>query len=474
MLRQGHGRRAGQPGRRRAGRGPPPAPLSPTHGGRGHPRLPGRSGGARHRGGPGRSLRPEPPVAPRRRRASSYGPVRRPSRPTWPDRPAGPDPGGEPVPPAPRSRRRSGGRRRAAPADPSSSPGRRHPGPPGARRRRRFRAGRPGGPRPAGFGARCPHVGRPLGRRAGTPLDRPLFGLTHTFPDAAALAEAPPATFAMPAVRRGAVQGLAAAVADGRLVIDPGADRAELRHQLLTLPGVGDWTADYIAMRALGDPDVFLATDLGVRRGFLATSGGVADPASISPPGRTVATLAGLRHGPPVGRPTAPVPPHHPVTSHSNLHTSSRAPWRKGRRMTAPSTMRHRAPVGPLHETVVATPYGNLLLRANDRALTHLLLPNAHLGRPGGSTATESPILDAAASQLDEYFAKNGTCSPCRSNRPARNSSARSGPRWPTSPTARRSATPSWRRGSVDPRPSGRSVRPTGRTPWPSCCPATG
>ncbi len=116
----------------------------------------------------------------------------------------------------------------------------------------------------------------------GAPLDRPLFGLTHTFPDAAALAEAPPTAFAMPAVRRGAVQGLAAAVADGRLVIDPGADRTELRHQLLALPGVGDWTADYIAMRALGDPDVFLATDLGVRRGFLATSGGVADPASIA------------------------------------------------------------------------------------------------------------------------------------------------------------------------------------------------
>ncbi len=77
--------------------------------------------------------------------------------------------------------------------------------------------------------------------------------------------------------------------------------------------------------------------------------------------------------------------------------------------MTAPSTMRHRAPVGPLYETVVATPYGNLLLRANDRALTHLLLPNAHLGRPDGSTDTGSPILDAAVSQLDEYFAKERT-----------------------------------------------------------------
>ena len=43
-------------------------------------------------------------------------------------------------------------------------------------------------------------------------------------------------------------------------------DRSEDRGRLLELPGIGPWTADYIAMRVLGDRDVFLATDLGVRR----------------------------------------------------------------------------------------------------------------------------------------------------------------------------------------------------------------
>jgi AraC family transcriptional regulator of adaptative response / DNA-3-methyladenine glycosylase II len=61
---------------------------------------------------------------------------------------------------------------------------------------------------------------------------------------------------------------VAEAVADGSLALDRGADRAEVRDSLLALPGIGPWTADYIALRALGDPDVFLSTDLGVRQGL--------------------------------------------------------------------------------------------------------------------------------------------------------------------------------------------------------------
>ena len=48
--------------------------------------------------------------------------------------------------------------------------------------------------------------------------------------------------------------------------LDRGADRVDVRARLLALPGIGPWTADYVAMRALGDPDVFLPTDVGVRR----------------------------------------------------------------------------------------------------------------------------------------------------------------------------------------------------------------
>jgi AraC family transcriptional regulator of adaptative response / DNA-3-methyladenine glycosylase II len=53
----------------------------------------------------------------------------------------------------------------------------------------------------------------------------------------------------------------------GDVVIDPGADPAELRRSLVALPGIGPWTAEYVAMRALRDPDAFMPTDLGIRRG---------------------------------------------------------------------------------------------------------------------------------------------------------------------------------------------------------------
>jgi AraC family transcriptional regulator of adaptative response / DNA-3-methyladenine glycosylase II len=88
------------------------------------------------------------------------------------------------------------------------------------------------------------------------------------FPTAAAIAAADPEALPMPRARARALVGLAAAVAEGSVVLDRSADRTEVRAALLALPGVGPWTADYIALRALGDPDVFLPTDLGVRRGL--------------------------------------------------------------------------------------------------------------------------------------------------------------------------------------------------------------
>jgi AraC family transcriptional regulator of adaptative response / DNA-3-methyladenine glycosylase II len=72
----------------------------------------------------------------------------------------------------------------------------------------------------------------------------------------------------MPRSRGRCLVGLARAVAEGDLVLDRSADRDETREALLSLPGIGPWTADYIALRALGDPDVFMATDLGVRHGL--------------------------------------------------------------------------------------------------------------------------------------------------------------------------------------------------------------
>jgi len=99
----------------------------------------------------------------------------------------------------------------------------------------------------------------------GQPLARALGTVTHVFPSADALANADPATLAMPIARRRALFGLAGALTGGDLTLDGGSDRGEVRRRLLALPGIGPWTTEYIAMRALRDPDAFLPGDLGVR-----------------------------------------------------------------------------------------------------------------------------------------------------------------------------------------------------------------
>ncbi|MFC3995244.1 AlkA N-terminal domain-containing protein [Nocardiopsis sediminis] len=100
----------------------------------------------------------------------------------------------------------------------------------------------------------------------GDPVDDPAGGLTHLFPTPAALAGLDPEALAFPQTRRTTLTTLVAALADGALDLGVGADRAEARARLAELPGVGPWTIESIAMRALGDPDAFIATDLGIRR----------------------------------------------------------------------------------------------------------------------------------------------------------------------------------------------------------------
>jgi AraC family transcriptional regulator of adaptative response / DNA-3-methyladenine glycosylase II len=100
----------------------------------------------------------------------------------------------------------------------------------------------------------------------GEQLERPLGTVTHVFPPVEALAEMDLAKLAAPTARRRALLALVRALAREELVIDAGADRVDARDRLLALPGIGPWTAEYIAMRALRDPDAFLPSDLGVRR----------------------------------------------------------------------------------------------------------------------------------------------------------------------------------------------------------------
>lgn len=99
----------------------------------------------------------------------------------------------------------------------------------------------------------------------GSAVETRIPGLTHLFPTAATLATLRAEQLPMPRARGRALTGLAAALADGDVELDRGADRGAVRESLLALPGIGPWTADYVALRALGDPDVFMATDLGVR-----------------------------------------------------------------------------------------------------------------------------------------------------------------------------------------------------------------
>jgi AraC family transcriptional regulator of adaptative response / DNA-3-methyladenine glycosylase II len=90
--------------------------------------------------------------------------------------------------------------------------------------------------------------------------------LTHLFPRADAIAETDLSKLGIPATRRTTLHALAHAVAGGTLALDPGADRSETYQQLIRLPGIGEWTAGYIVMRALGDPDTFLGSDLGIKK----------------------------------------------------------------------------------------------------------------------------------------------------------------------------------------------------------------
>ncbi len=100
----------------------------------------------------------------------------------------------------------------------------------------------------------------------GEPVEDPEGGLTHLFPAPEALAALDPESLAMPRNRRRTFTTLVSQLAERTLHLGVESDWEESRAQLLSLPGFGPWTVDVIAMRALGDPDAFLPTDLGIRR----------------------------------------------------------------------------------------------------------------------------------------------------------------------------------------------------------------
>jgi AraC family transcriptional regulator of adaptative response / DNA-3-methyladenine glycosylase II len=108
------------------------------------------------------------------------------------------------------------------------------------------------------------HAGR-LVAAYGQPINDPEGTLTHTFPSVEQLADIDPVHLAVPKARQRTLSALVSGLAAERVVLSAGCDWESARTQLLALPGVGPWTAEVIAMRGLGDPDAFPATDLGLR-----------------------------------------------------------------------------------------------------------------------------------------------------------------------------------------------------------------
>ena len=108
---------------------------------------------------------------------------------------------------------------------------------------------------------------RAFGRKLAVPN-----GLTHLFPTSEVLARADLSAVGLPASRAATIRELARAVADGELKFEGVIDTEAFRTRLCEIPGIGKWTAQYVAMRALRDPDAFPAGDLGLMRGLNALS----------------------------------------------------------------------------------------------------------------------------------------------------------------------------------------------------------
>lgn len=101
---------------------------------------------------------------------------------------------------------------------------------------------------------------------------RSVSGLTHIFPTAQVLAEANVAGIGLPRARAETIRALARAVCMGQINFGSVADTDEFLMRLQEVPGIGNWTAQYVAMRALGEPDAFPSSDLGLMRALRLSS----------------------------------------------------------------------------------------------------------------------------------------------------------------------------------------------------------
>jgi AraC family transcriptional regulator of adaptative response / DNA-3-methyladenine glycosylase II len=109
----------------------------------------------------------------------------------------------------------------------------------------------------------------------GMPIETPFAGLTHLFPTSERVTEETVdsvAALGIVGTRAKSILALAKAVAEGEVTFQPGGDIEKTTARLKSLPGIGEWTAQYVAMRALGDPDAFPHTDLGLFKALGTTN----------------------------------------------------------------------------------------------------------------------------------------------------------------------------------------------------------
>ena len=112
------------------------------------------------------------------------------------------------------------------------------------------------------------------------PKELRLEGVDRVFPTAEAIAAIPVSDWALPASRIRTIHALSQALADGSVDLGTGSDREDASRNLLALPGIGPWSNGYIRMRALGDPDVFMGSDLGVKKAIADLDENSAAPAA--------------------------------------------------------------------------------------------------------------------------------------------------------------------------------------------------
>ncbi|WP_344629555.1 methylated-DNA--[protein]-cysteine S-methyltransferase [Streptomyces glaucosporus] len=242
-----------------------------------------------------------------------------------------------------------------------------------------------------------------LVRAHGEAVHDPEGGLTHLFPEPAALAEMDPGALAMPRTRRATLLALVSALASGEIDLGPGSDRRLALARLAALPGVGPWTVETIAMRALGDPDAFVATDLGVRLaaralGLPSSPGALTRRAGAWRPWRAYAVQHLWATG------------DHPINRLPDRLPDRGPPSTAARPAREDTPMTIRAPARRRVNTVVDSPYGPLTLVAEEGRLIGLYMERQRHRPPEESFGErDGRPFGAVEEQLGEYFAGQRT-----------------------------------------------------------------